>query len=80
MKSPERNSYIADKAGNATSTGTVDSSIIGKKISKLSDEIDDWEERLKKKEDKYYDKFTKMEMAIYKMNTQSSWLTTMLGS
>jgi flagellar hook-associated protein 2 len=72
--------YIADKAGNATSTGTVDSSIIGKKISKLSDEIDDWEEKLKKKEDKYYDKFTKMETAIYKMNAQSSWLTTMLGS
>jgi len=73
-------SYLADKAGSASSTGTVDSSILGKKISKLSDEIDEWKEKLDKKEDKYYNKFTKMEAAIYKMNAQSSWLTTMMGT
>ncbi len=32
-------SYLADKAGSSTSTGTVDSSILGKKISKLTDEL-----------------------------------------
>jgi flagellar hook-associated protein 2 len=46
----------------------------------LGTEIEDWEEKLKKKEDKYYAKFTAMEKAIYKMNIQSGFLTNMLGS
>lgn len=72
-------SYIAGQAGSASSTGTVDSSFIGKKITKLSSEIENWETKLKKKEDKHYHKFTEMEKAVYKMNAQSSWLTTMMG-
>ena len=73
-------SYLADKASSDSSTSTVDSSYIGKKLTKLGTEIKDWEKKLKKKEDKNYAKFTTMEQAIYKMNAQSSWLTSMLGS
>ncbi len=73
-------SYLADKAGSDSTTSTVDSSYIGKQLTKLSDEIDDWETKLDKKEDKYYAKFSSMEQTIYLMNTQTSWLTSMLSS
>ena len=73
-------SYLAEKAGSESSTGTVDSSYIGNQVTKLGKEIEKWEEKLEKREDKHYAKFTAMETAIYKMNAQSAWLTTMLGS
>jgi len=72
-------SYLADKAGSDSSTSTFDSSYIGKQLTKLSDEIEDWETKMDKKEDKYYSKFSSMEQTIYLMNTQTSWITTMLG-
>ncbi len=73
-------SYLADKAGSDSTTSTVDSSYIGKQVTKLDDEIDDWEKKLDKKEDRYYAKFSKMEQTIYIMNTQTSWITSMLSS
>ncbi len=69
--------YLADHAGSTTTTGTVDSSFIGKRISKLSDQIENWETKLEKKEERHYAKFTKMEQAIYKMNMQSSFVSMM---
>lgn len=71
--------YLVEKVGSESSPGTVDSSYIGKQLTKLGKEIERWEEKLVAKEDKHYAKFTAMEKAIYKMNTQSAWLTSMLG-
>lgn len=72
-------SYLAGKAGSDSSTKTVDSSYIGKRLTKINVEIEDWEKKLDDKENRYYDKFTTMESIIFKMNAQSSWLTTMLA-
>lgn len=73
-------SYLAGQAGSASTTETIDSSLIGKKLSKLSSEIKNWETKLIKKEDQHYQRFTQMEKAIFKMNAQSSWLMLMMGS
>lgn len=79
QKSLDGITYLSGQAGTANTTDTMDSSFIGKKINKLSSEIESWEAKLKKKEDQHYDKFTKMERAVYKMNMQSSWLSMMLS-
>ncbi|MCM1282757.1 MAG: flagellar filament capping protein FliD [Muribaculaceae bacterium] len=42
--------------------------------------ISDWEDRVKDKEDYYYKKFTQMETALSKLNSQTSSLTGMLGN
>ena len=73
-------SYLADKAGSDSSTSTVDDSYIGTRLTKVNDEIEDWETKLDDKEDQYYAKFTTMESIIYKMTVQSSYLTSMLSS
>lgn len=73
-------SYLADKAGSDSSTSTIDSSYIGKQLTTLGTKITDWEKKLKTKEDKYYKKFSDMETAIYKLNAQSTWISSMLGS
>jgi flagellar hook-associated protein 2 len=73
-------SYLVGKASSDSSASTVDSSYIGKQITKLGTQITDWEKKLKTTENKYYAKFTAMETTIYKLGAQSSWLNTMLGS
>lgn len=44
------------------------------------DEIAKWEEKLKDLEDKYYKKFSAMETALAKINSQSSSLAGLLGT
>lgn len=41
--------------------------------------IDDLNEKLNEKEEKYYQKFAALEKAMSQMNSQSSWLTQQLG-
>jgi flagellar hook-associated protein 2 len=42
--------------------------------------IDEWEEKVSDKEDYYYDKFASMETALSKLDSQTSSLSSMLGS
>jgi len=72
--------YISDKAGSSSSFSTVDNSYIGKRLTAMEQEIEDWEEKLADIEERYYKKFTTMETLINKMNTQSSWLTSQFGT
>lgn len=72
--------YLSDKAGSSSSFSSVDNSYIGKRLTEMNDEIDDWEEKLKDIENRYYEQFTAMETAINKMNTQSSWLAQQFGT
>jgi len=67
--------YLSDKAGTQTSFSVVDNSYIGKKLKTLSQEIEDWEERLEDIENRYWRQFTNMEIAINQMNAQSAWLS-----
>lgn len=68
---------LTQKAGNTTNP--VDDSVIGKSITQTIKDIDRWEDRLKDKEDQYWKKFTAMETALSKYNSQSSWFTNMLS-
>ena len=63
---------LADRAGV---TGlTADSSGIGKQIKLLDERIEVMEDRLARKEEYYYRRFTLMESFISQMNNQALWL------
>lgn len=66
-------SSIEKQAGKTTSTNS--SFTIGKRLDELTTKIDDWKERLKDIESRYWDQFTAMEKAIQDANTQSSLFT-----
>lgn len=72
--------YISDKAGSSSSLTAVDNSYIGKRLIELKDRIDDWEDRLDKIKERYYQKFTAMEEALNTMNGQSAWITAQFFS
>jgi len=70
-------SSISEKAG--TSANTVDTSTLGTRMKKLNDYITRQQERLERLEDRYYAQFTAMENALAQMESQSSYLTSMLS-
>lgn len=49
-------------------------------LKSYEDEIEDWEDRLADMEDSYYDKFTAMETALAKLQSQQSSLSSLFGS
>ena len=53
--------------------------LYSKRIADMQKRIDNMEDRLTKQEDNYWRQFTAMETALNKMNSQSSWLSGMLG-
>ncbi|MBU5670955.1 flagellar filament capping protein FliD [Paenibacillus brevis] len=61
------------------SNEALDDSVLGKQLKQLSDKESDWERKLKDIETRYYKRFSAMEQAIQKMNSQSSWLSSQLG-
>lgn len=68
---------LSDKAGSPTSL--VDNSQITKYIKRMDQEINRWQDKLERIEDRYWKQFTAMEKAISQMNSQSSWLQQSLG-
>ncbi|WP_010286846.1 flagellar filament capping protein FliD [Kurthia massiliensis] len=62
---------IKDKAGSETSSADNTYSL-GKTISSLKTKIDDWTDRLKDIEERYWNQFSAMEKAIQKANSQTS--------
>ena len=48
-------------------------------VSNYSTQISTWEERLKDMEDRYYKQFSAMESAMANLNSQSSYLTNLMG-
>lgn len=62
---------IEKSAGKETSASETSYSI-GKSIASLTTKIDDWKDRLKDIEDRYWKQFSAMETAIQKANSQSS--------
>lgn len=69
---------ITDKAGSSNSL--VDQSFLGKQIDEIDDRIDQMEDYLIRVEERYWAQFTAMESALQQMQSQSNWLTSMLGS
>lgn len=68
---------IVDKAGKSTTA--VDNSYLGKELTRLDDRIETMEDRLDDLEDRYWDQFTAMETALQQMQSQSDWISSMLG-
>ena len=67
-------STIKKSAGSADSASDVTYSL-GKTITSLDTKIDDWKDRLKDIEERYWKQFSAMETAIQKANSQSSIFT-----
>lgn len=57
----------------------LDNSVLGKQLKTLSDQESAWKIKLQDIETRYYKRFTAMEQALQKMNSQSSWLGSQLG-
>lgn len=57
----------------------MDESILGKQLKELSSKESDLQRKLEDIETRYYKRFTAMEQAIQKLNSQSSWLSSQLG-
>ena len=67
-------------AGGTTASATSDyTSVLGKKINDYALQLSNMTKSLKTMEDNYYMKFSKMETALTKINSQSSWLSQQLG-
>ena len=64
--------------GSPGSTYTANTEY-GKKISSMEDKIEMMKDKLSDEEDRYWDRFTAMESALSKLQSQNSWLTSMLG-
>jgi len=63
---------LSDRAGTP---GTfVDNSTLSKRITQMNEEISNWQERLVRVEDRYWQQFTAMEKAMNQMNQQSMWM------
>jgi flagellar hook-associated protein 2 len=68
---------ITGKAGS-TSTA-VDESTLGQRMKTLNDYISRQKDRLTALEDRYYAQFAAMENALAQLESQSSYITNMLG-
>ena len=51
-----------------------------KKISSAKEDIEEMKDKMTDEEDRYWDRFTAMESALSKLQSQSSWISSMLGS
>ena len=70
--------YLLEKAG-ITGDITEFNNIIGNEIEDKDDLINKLLDKLYAKEDSYYKKFSAMETALNKMNSQSSWMAQQFG-
>lgn len=68
---------ITDKAGSSATE--VDESTLGQRLKRLNEYISRQEDRLEALEDRYYSQFAAMENALAQLESQSSYITSMLG-
>lgn len=68
-------SDLTKKAGRSGAALLDSSTELGKQYSDLQLDILEWDDRLTKKEDQYYKRFSAMEKALQNSNSQLSWLS-----
>lgn len=73
MDSGGRKGHLLERAG-MTGDSSNYSSFLSKQIQNIEKSIAEWQERLIDKEESYYKKFTAMEVALSKLNSQSAWI------
>jgi flagellar hook-associated protein 2 len=64
--------------GSPNSTNNANSEY-SKRITSMEDKIETMKDKLVDEEDRYWERFTAMESALSKLQSQNSWLTSMLG-
>ena len=69
---------ITAKAG--TDSSVNNSSVIGRLLNNYDKEIENFEDKLSRLEDRYYRQFAAMESAIQRANSQSAYLSSMFTS
>ena len=76
-----RNTMSEKMAGSKTSSALTFYNDIKMKddLRDYEDQISDWEDRLASMEDAYYSKFTAMETALAKLQSQQNSLSGLLG-
>ena len=67
------------KTENSSSLTFYNDISLKDEISDKEDEIDKWQEKLQKMEDKYYNQFGKMEAAMAKLQEQQSYISQLMG-
>lgn len=72
-------SKIKTEAGTSASSSTDFTSNLGKRINDYATTLKTLNTKLKEMEETYYKKFSAMETALSKLNSQSSWLSQQLG-
>lgn len=76
-------SAMADKmktSGVSSALTFYNDKQINSELKNYKSQINTWEDRLQDMEDKYYKQFTAMEKAMQKMNEQSSYFSSMMGT
>ncbi|MFZ4451037.1 flagellar hook-associated protein 2 [Salibacterium aidingense] len=69
---------ISERAGGPT-VPNPDSFTIGREMNDLADRMSNFEQRLQKTEERYWDQFTRMEQAIADANAQAQQIQQQLG-
>lgn len=67
------------KVGRSSAFTVYDNLSMDEEIDDFDDEIEKWEEKLKAMEDKYYDQFAAMESAMAKLQSQQSYISSLMG-
>lgn len=63
---------LGERAGSPSYS--VDNSVISNRIKQMEKQVERWEDRLTRIEDRYWKQFTAMEKALSQMNSQSAWM------
>lgn len=71
---------ITQKSGLANSSLTQMNSLMYKEKESLNKQLKELKVKLQTQQDRYYSRFTAMEVALSKMNSQSGYLQSMMGS
>jgi flagellar hook-associated protein 2 len=75
---------LATMAGHASNStdGTLTSSIMGRQssVTSLQKQIDDWDVRLAARQDSLNKQYAALEVALGKLQDQSSWLSGQIAS
>ena len=70
---------VIKRIGSGRISDAADSSQFGEQIRGINSRLDVLKMRMKAAEDRYYKQFTAMEMALHKLNSKGSWLSSQLG-
>ena len=64
---------------NSSALTFYDDKLMNKDIEDMDEEIDKWADKLQALEDKYYDQFAAMESAMAKLQSQQSYISSLMG-